>query len=138
MALSPLAAQERIEFIDVEEALKTYEIDFERGRLNTKKIDGVQALKQFVRKALATERFKYRIYTDLYGSELKSLIGGDASYELIRSEVPRLIKEALSYHSHIIDVENVDIEINGDKLFVNFRVLNKLRNFEVETEVTLI
>lgn len=99
---------------------KTWFIDFENKRI-THKIDGEQALRQFIYKALTTERNKYMIYSENYGCELPSLLGGNLDYDLMDSEVPRMVKEALIYDDRIENVE-VDFTREGDKLFINVTV----------------
>src|SRR5690606_42159936 len=65
--------------IEVEEEQQpslTYAIDFEKGRIRGM-IDELEAVKQAVFLILQTERYRYLIYSDDYGSELEGLIGRD-------------------------------------------------------------
>lgn len=99
---------------------KTWFIDFENNRI-THKIDGEQALRQFIYKALITQRNRYMVYSEKYGCELSELIGGNIDYDLMDVEIPRMIKEALIYDDRIENVE-VDFTRDGDKLFINVTV----------------
>lgn len=79
-------------------------------------IEGLEALKVWVYKALLVPRFNYDIYTWDYGSEVESLIGKAYTQNLTQSEVDRYIKEALSTHEYILDVETSDIYFDNNTL----------------------
>ena len=111
----------------------TYGIDFEKGRI-VGMIDGLEAVKQAVFLILQTERYRYLIYSDDYGSELEGLIGRDPLF--VRSELKRRIREALLQDDRIEDVTNFDIQINGDSALVRFTVVTIFGDFEAEQEVT--
>lgn len=87
---------------------KTWAIDFENGRIGGF-IDGDKALKQFVKKALMTERNKYPIYTDAYGTELFDLVGQSLTDGYLNAEVPRMTSETLIYDDRINDVSTTHI-----------------------------
>jgi phage baseplate assembly protein W len=114
---------------------KTYYLDFENGRIGSK-IDGEAALKQFVIKAIMTSRSRYAIYSDDYGCELEDLIGEDVTLDLINSEIPRMIREALVYDDRISDVTDITVEKDGDKVYVSFTVVTTDGD-ELNEEVTL-
>ena len=124
--------------LDVEEEQQpslTYGIDFERGRIRGM-IDELEAVKQAVFLILQTERYRYLIYSDDYGSELEGLIGRDPLF--VRSELKRRIREALLQDDRIEDVTNFDIQINGDSALVRFTVVSVFGDFEAEQEVTAV
>jgi hypothetical protein len=125
MALSPLQPREEraVEVSQVERAspTKTYKLDFETGKISGI-VDGKDALKQFIHKAIITARFRFPIYDDQYGCELDDLIGQDIPYELFETEVKRVIKDALIYDDRINDVTNFNIEKTGDKVYISFTV----------------
>ncbi|AND39625.1 DUF2634 domain-containing protein [Cytobacillus oceanisediminis] len=125
MALSPLQQNEELE-LPIDESLipaapsKTYALGTETiGGF----IDDEAALRQFIAKAVRTARYRFLIYTDDYGCELDSLIGDDLSPELLQSEIPRILREALIYDDRIQDVVNFEITRESDKLYVNFSVI---------------
>lgn len=124
MALSPLRPVEEraVEVQPVPEPLLTYAFDFETGEFTGAHIDKIAALRQFIRKALVTPRFRHLIYDNEYGSDLDELIGADVTMEFLQTEIPRLITEALIFNPNIQDVYDFSIEKDGDQLFVSFFV----------------
>lgn len=108
---------ERVSNDDVEQPTKTYALDFETGRIRGF-VDGIDAVKQFIRKAIITERSKWRIYTDDYGCELYSLLGQNVTDGFLRSEIPRMVREAIEYDDRIISVDNVTARREGDAVFI--------------------
>lgn len=125
MAIFPLQnEEERFIEINEEETIepsKTYRLDFEKGRIGGF-IDEEQAIRQFIRKALMTARFRFLIYDDQYGSELEYLIGSDVTDEFLQSEIPRAITDALIYDDRIVDVRDFEIERKKGDLYVTFLV----------------
>lgn len=71
-----------------EEPSFTYKLDLDAGRIMGK-VDGLEAVNQFIRKALITPRFHCLIYDNQYGSEIKDTITSEnATEELIEAEIP--------------------------------------------------
>ncbi|MFD3260813.1 DUF2634 domain-containing protein [Paenibacillus lentus] len=114
------------------ETSRTYGIDFHKGRC-TGMIDGLDAVRQAVYKILQTDRFAHLIYDANYGSELTGLQGRSQGY--VRSEIDRLIKEALLADNRISGVENMQITINGDEALATFTVASTFGDFK--SEVTM-
>ncbi|WP_425447631.1 DUF2634 domain-containing protein [Dethiothermospora halolimnae] len=100
---------------------KTYRLDTKAKRI-VGKIDELEAIKQFVMKAIRTVRYSNLIYSHKFGCQIKNLLGKGLTEEYIKSEVPRLIAEALIYDERIIKVHSFDIEVKEDKMFVEFIV----------------
>ena len=124
--------------LDLEEEQQpslTFGIDFEHGRIRGM-IDELEAVKQAVFLILQTERYRYLIYSDDYGSELEGLIGRDPLF--IQSEVKRRIREALMQDDRIEDVTNFRLQFNGDSVLVRFTVISVFGDFEAEQEVTAV
>src|SRR5690625_4377760 len=90
------------------EPSKTWRLDFENGRIRGF-IDEERAIRQYIQKALLTARNRFIIYDDQYGSELEDLIGQQLTTELIETEIPRLVREAIIYDDRIEDVSNIVI-----------------------------
>jgi hypothetical protein len=138
MALTPDNIDEPIETDTVEEDAeeiepsKTWALDFENGTLGGF-IDGDEAIKQFALKALITERSKYAIYTDDYGTELLDLIGEDVTADLLESEIPRMVEEALIYDDRIDSVSDIVLTRDGDKLYISFQLVT-VTGEEITTE----
>lgn len=100
---------------------RTYKLDFENKRI-IGKVDELEAMKQFIKKALLTPRFKCLIYDGQYGSELDELIKSDVSMELAETEIPRLVEDALLYDPRILKVYDFSFELTKEKLYVKFQV----------------
>ena len=81
MALSP---EEEIEDLDedeedIVEPSTTYRIDFESGRLTNEKINGLDAIRQFVYMALRTERYSHAVYSHDVGCEVQEAVSDEES-----------------------------------------------------------
>ena len=85
-------------------------------------VEGNEAIKIWIYKALQTPRYQYDIYSWDYGSELLSLIGKAYTKGLTQSEASRYIKEALLINPYILDVNVVSTSFDGDVLSANVRV----------------
>ncbi|MFK4304370.1 phage baseplate assembly protein W [Paenibacillus sp. RC254] len=141
MALSPLSAvdvdlSEDLDVVtetDVEPS-RTYALDLDSGAVGGI-IDGREAIRQFILKAILTSRFHFSIYDEDYGCELEDLIGQDVPMELLETEIPRVITEALIYDDRIDDVYGFDITKEADNLFVSFYV--DVDGEEIPMEVTV-
>jgi hypothetical protein len=81
---------------------------------------GIDALKIWILKALATQRYIYPAYTWNYGQEFDDLIGQNPSKAVMQSETERSLKETLLVNPHITGVKDVSITIDGSKLSVDF------------------
>ena len=90
------------------EPSKTWRINLETGRLE-RFIDGKEAIRQYIRKALMTGRNRYLIYDDTYGEEIRDLLGQNLTPALRDVELPRLVREAIEYDDRINEVTNVNI-----------------------------
>lgn len=98
---------------------KSFKLDPDTDSI-TKKIDGVEAVKQAVFKILNTERFLYPIYSWDYGIELADLFGEPFDY--VCAELERRIREALECDDRINSVDNF-IFSQGKKGVVNVSFL---------------
>ena len=79
---------------------REYAYDFANNRLllrngNTYLVEGNEALRIWIFKALTTERFRYTAYDSAFGSETHTLIGSPSHSEIVKSELKRFIIEAL-------------------------------------------
>lgn len=137
MPLSPLRSrEERFEEIKpLPPPSRTYYLDFETGQVVEKTIDWKEAIKQFIRKAIQTARYRYLIYNSQYGCEIETLLGQDISPQLLNSEIKRVIVEALREDDRIQAVEQFQIIRDSDKLFVAFTV--QTTEGVIEQEVTI-
>lgn len=97
----------------------TFMIDRDSGQIKGMG-DGLEAMRQAVDIILHTERFRWQIYNQNFGSELEGLIGDD--YEFIVGELPRRIEDAFSVDSRILKVGNYAFSRRGDTVRVTFDV----------------
>lgn len=70
-------------------------------------LEGNDALKIWVVKALRTERFRYLAYTWRYGSELQKFIGKVISVGERKAEMKRSIIEALMVNPYIRSIDSI-------------------------------
>lgn len=85
-----------------------------------REIDGINALKQSIRRMLTTERFTRTIYDHSYGIESEDLYGNDA--EFVDVEIERRIKEALNEDDRILDIHGFDKVFVGNEYRLTFTV----------------
>ena len=85
-------------------------------------VEGNNAIKVWIYKAIKTVRYQYPIYSWDYGCEISSLIGQKYTKELTKSEAERYIKEAILINPYITDVKIIDINFSEDILSVSIQV----------------
>ena len=126
----PIATLER----EREQTSRTYRLDYERGRIFAAgSCDGLEAVNQFIKKALLTPRFRCVIYDNQYGSEIKQLIiTNDATQEFIETEMPRLVKDTLLIDNRILDVYDFTFEFNDDEVHICFKANTVFGETEID------
>lgn len=85
-------------------------------------VEGNEAIKVWIYKAIKTARYQYPIYSWDYGCEISSLIGQKYTKGLIKSEAERYIKEAILINPYVTDVKIIDINFSEDILSVSIQV----------------
>lgn len=119
------------EEVEVQMPTRTYKIS--NGRVNGW-IDDLEAMRQAVEKILLTERFEWVIYSDNYGIEIQDLIGNE--FDLIQSEIERVVSEALLADERIESVDNFDLQqTDRSSLLFSFTVLTVFGEINMEQEV---
>ncbi len=103
---------------------REYAYDYENNRLllrdgQTYLLEGNEALRIWIFKALTTERFRYTAYSPDYGSEIDTLIGGLNS-RVILSELKRFIIEALMVNPYIEELSNFQFTQSGSGVRAEF------------------
>lgn len=83
--------------------------------------EGLEAVRQAVEIYLNTARFRWQIYTPRIGTELDTLIGEES--ELIESELPRMVTEALEIDDRVMEVTDFVFTTAGDSMTVTFTVV---------------
>lgn len=119
---------------EIEQPSQTWKLDFEKGKV-TRVIDNLEAIKQAVFKILQTDRFQYLIYSFNYGHELDTLIGQNPLF--VQSEFTRMIIEALTQDDRITGIENMQIDIEGDRMFARFTVVTQYGSFDQEVSTNV-
>ncbi len=104
---------------------REYAYDFENNRLLLKNgqtylVEGNEALRIWIYKALATERFRYTAYDSDFGSEIDSLIGSPLHGDIAKSELKRFIVEALMVNPYIEELGNFQISQTGSGVRAEF------------------
>ena len=96
-------------------------------------VEGNEAIKVWVYKAILTPRYNYSIYTWDYGSELLDLIGKAYTPSLTKEEAKSIIKEALEINPYILEVEITDINFKDSLLIADIKIVT----IYGESEVTI-
>ena len=107
---------------------KEWAYDFERNCLKTRNgkyylVEGQEALKIWIYKALKTERYRYPAYPRSFGSETYTLIGEGGDREITESEMERYVQEALLVCPYIIGVGEFEFQHEGSRLTAEFTVM---------------
>lgn len=136
MIPSTLQTQDLIESEEYESLpSKTYRLDFVNQRI-IGVIDGPEAIMQFIKKVLNTDKYAYSIYDWYYGNELFSLIGMPYSY--VKADCPRIIEEALLADDRILSVENFEFtKLSTDSLSMSCIVRTVYGTLTYTQEVSL-
>lgn len=82
---------------------KTYKLDTVNKRI-IGVIEDREAVLQFIKKVLNTDKYAFEIYDWYYGNELLKLVG--QSYDYAVTRIPNIFKEALLVDDRIIDVRD--------------------------------
>ena len=94
-------------------------------------VEGNEAIKVWIYKAILTQRYEHSIYSWDYGSELMDLIGKPYTPELTKAEAKRYIKEALLINPYILEVNVLDIDFKNCLLSADIKVLTIYGESEV-------
>lgn len=138
MSLFPFIEAEDLTLADQEvtaSSIREYEIDFEKGTLTGKIVEGVDALCVWAYLALKAKRYRWVIYSWYYGEEYTNLIGYSYSDEYLHSEVKRYMEECLYENEHITGIEELEVSQIKDKLYIKFRMITDVGSKEVELDV---
>ena len=95
-------------------------------------VEGNNAIKVWVYKALLTPRYNYSIYSWDYGSELMDLVGKAYTQSLTKEEAKRYIKEALLINPYILEVTVLDTSFSNGILGADIKLLTIYGESEVK------
>lgn len=114
---------------------KTYRIDWQNKRI-IGMVDDREAVMQFIKKVLSTDKYAYEIYDWYYGNELLALIG--KSYDYAVTRIPGVITEALLVDDRITDVRDFNFTRNSiDSVTVSCMVDTVYGSIKYEQEVMI-
>lgn len=107
---------------------KEYAWDFEKNDFKLKDgkfqiVEGIEAIKIWIWKALKTSKAIYPIYSEDYGQEFEGLIGKGISKSLAESEAERLTLECLKENEHILGITNFKADKSKDVLSITFTAI---------------
>ena len=107
--------------------LKEYAYNFETNELKLKNgkhylVEGNEALKIWIYKALRTERYRYMAYSDDYGTEIYTVIGTVLSTPAKKAEIKRFVTETLMVNPYIVSIEKIALEQMGSVLQISVTV----------------
>ncbi len=118
--------------LDTEQPSLTYRLDFNRGRI-TGRVDGIEAVAQAIHKALITPRFKCLIYDNQYGSDIQqAMTAGGTTPEYIEAELPRMVEDALSVDSRILEISGFAFEFTGEAAHISFTAITVFGDTKIE------
>lgn len=79
-------------------------------------VSGLEAVKSWAWRAIATERYRWPIFSWSYGCELESLVGQPYQAETKRSEAVRYVRDALLVSPYITACAVSDVTFDGSTL----------------------
>jgi hypothetical protein len=82
-------------------------------------VSGLEAVKSWAWRAVATARYRYQCFSWSYGCELESLVGQPYQADTKRSEAARYVQDALLVSPYITDCQVEDVAFEGDTLHLN-------------------
>ena len=117
---SPLAATQATDlplYTDVAMDYDRGEPRWESG--NPVIVSGLEAVKSWAWRAIATERYRWPIFTWSYGCELQTLVGRPYLADTKRSEASRYVNEALMVSPYITAVSVREVSFQGSTLHLD-------------------
>ena len=97
-------------------------------------VTGNEGIKTWVYKAMKTERFRYKIYSWDFGSEIDQLIGQSYTPNLTKAECIRYIEECILINPYIRAISQMQVSFKEGKLLIQC----KLQTIYGETELEVI
>ena len=132
------AAEERVEELPIP---VDWALDFETGELAVKngknyRVEGLEAIKVWVYKALRTSRGVWPAYSSEFGHDLDMLIGS-ADVQAASELAEEYVRDALVYSPYIEEVRDVEVTREWDRLYLSCTVDTIYGEIETKTEVEL-
>lgn len=143
----PQLAQLEFEIEEIEQEAnqrkrgKSFLFDFNKGDFVLKdgkfvRIEGLEALKQWIWMNIKTEKYRFRVYdgTD-FGLTLEQLIGSNYPFSFVTEEIKRVISDGLLVHESITDLSNWNFERDREQIIVSFEVNSIYGEFRQEVSM---
>lgn len=115
---------------------KEYSMDFNCHRITSRKISGIEAVEQTIRKKLLTPRYKCLIYPGSYGSEIAELLRNSPSQAFLNSSIENIVKDAIIHDDRIISVYNFSFKQIDDYALISFDVSTIYGETGIEEVIT--
>lgn len=108
--------------------LKEYAWDYKNNDFLLKNgkfviVEGLEAIKVWIWKALQTQRYKYLAYTWQYGNEIENAIGQGLSNSATQAEVKRYVEECLSINPYIQGMTSFALNLDGSNANLSLTIL---------------
>ena len=94
-------------------------------------VEGNEAIKVWVYKAILAQRYNHSIYSWDYGSEVKELIGKNYTKALVEAEAKRLIEECLLINPYILSVDVTSTSFKDSTLTCDIKITTIYGDMEV-------
>ena len=120
MSYLPTSIEETTENSTEEEKYIDFYYDEKENKISGVLVSGIQALKSWIYFSLKIARYRYPIYSWIYGSELETLLGSQYDDEdYLQSETKRMIEDALLINPYIKEVTDVEVSKENEKLSIS-------------------
>ena len=96
-----------------------------------KVVEGNEAICVWIWHAIKIYRYAFSVYSWDFGCEIDTLVGGNYTPELTKSEVTRCVEEALLINPYILTVDKIIVDFKDGILEVNARVTTIYNELEV-------
>lgn len=114
---------------------REYGVDFATGQLTGKTVEGKEAVMVWIWNTLHTERYRYAIYSWMYGVEYEQYIGETVTDAYLQADCRTETEEALLVSPYITQLDDFVAVLEGTKLKVSFTAVTRFGRIEVENSV---
>lgn len=100
-------------------------------------VEDNEALKVWIYKVVKTERYKYIIYNDDFGTEINKYIGKNYTRGYTESEIVRDIKEALLINEYILEIKKINARYEGSTLTIHVELTTVYSDIDMEVKLSV-
>ena len=86
-------------------------------------VEGREAVLTWAWKALATQRYRWPIYSWDYGNQCESLMGQPYTDRLKRAEAVRYVRECLEVNPYIQEIRDIQVTFEDGRLTIRCRLV---------------